>query len=92
MPHHSMVLKDALNVTGDQLALQLVSEIEGLMSIYYDCRFEDFSHLQMLLAFPYLIFKSRSAIRKVGLYTREYVVVWSFIYIYTPYGRPGFKY
>ena len=48
------------------------------MSIYYDWRFEDFSHLQMLLAFPYLIFKSRSAIRKVGLYTREYVVVWSF--------------
>ena len=38
-----------------------------------------FSHLHMLLAFPYLIFKSRSAIRKVGLYTREYVVVWSFI-------------
>jgi hypothetical protein len=66
-------------VTGDQLALQLVSEIEGLMSIYYDWRFEDFSHLQMLLAFPYLIFKSRSAIRKVGLYTRKYVVVWSFI-------------
>ena len=49
------------------------------MSIYYDWRFEDFPHLQMLLAFPYLIFKSRSAIRKVGLYTREYVVVWSFI-------------
>ena len=49
------------------------------MSIYYDWRFEEFSHLQMLLAFPYLIFKSRSAIRKVGLYTREYVVVWSFI-------------
>jgi hypothetical protein len=38
------------------------------MSIYYDWRFEEFSHLQMLLAFPYLIFKSRSAIRKVGLY------------------------
>jgi uncharacterized protein YceK len=55
------------------------------MSIYYDWRFEDFSHLQMLLAFPYLIFKSRSAIRKVGQYTREYVVVWSFIYIYIPH-------
>ena len=41
------------------------------MSIYYDWRLEDFSHLQMLLAFPYLIFKFRSAIRKVGLYTRE---------------------
>ena len=59
------------------------------MLIYYDWRFEDFLHLQMLLAFPYLIFKSRSAIRKVGLYTREYVVVWSFIY--TPYGRPGLQ-
>ena len=49
------------------------------MSIYYDWRFEDFSHLQMLLSFPYLIFKFRSAIQKVGLYTSEYVVVWSFI-------------
>jgi hypothetical protein len=51
------------------------------MSIYYDSRFEDFLHVQMLLAFPYLIFKSRSAIRNVGLYTREYVVVWSFIFM-----------
>ena len=58
------------------MAKIVVSEIEGLMSIYYDWRFEEcFLHLQMLLAFPYLIFKSRSAIRKVGLYTREYVVV-----------------
>jgi hypothetical protein len=63
------VTRASLNKVGQNLrtkhflaSLHVCDTIEGLMSIYYDRRFEDFLHLQMLLALPYLIFKSRSAI------------------------------